>query len=144
MAIISHNSQGSLEKMTSPPVAGHSSTGDPVGWYEMVLSFGLCGIPILSSVTSPSYDWLQEYRAIYRNLTGAFVTGVGRYDGSSIWLVPVDSSLRWDSSPRSTIAEASGDARPRIRWPACFILHDVCWHSLKLANLWVFRFYGWC
>ena len=59
---------------------------------------------------SPSYDWLREYRAsklhlviwrievltrkVYRNLAGAFFTGVGRYDGSATWLVPFDSSLR--------------------------------------------------
>ena len=36
-------------------------------------------------------------RKVYRNLTGAFFTGVGRYDGSATWLVPTDSSLRWDS-----------------------------------------------
>src|SRR5467141_4113871 len=74
----------------------------------------LCGIPIFSSVTSPPYLWLREYRAgklgppirrievltrklVYRNLTEAFVTGVGRYDGTAIWLVPIDSSLGWDS-----------------------------------------------
>lgn len=111
----------------------------------------LCGIPIFSSVTSPSYDWLREYRAsklrlviwrievltrkVYRNLAGAFFTGVGHYDGSATWLVPFDSSLRWDSvQQESALQQLPVMRQPESDGQHGFILHDVCWRLLLKAG----------
>ncbi|KAK2816040.1 hypothetical protein FQN49_008043 [Arthroderma sp. PD_2] len=92
----------------------------------------ICGYLIESYGSSA---WLKDFRAIYSNAEGTFISGVGRYDDPNIgiWIAPPDCSRRWDDpgydSPLS-------DAIPVMQQNPenglhGFVLHDSCWLLLQ-------------
>ncbi|TVY93033.1 hypothetical protein LAWI1_G004137 [Lachnellula willkommii] len=98
----------------------------------------ICGFPFYDSLTiSDSKSWLKEFRAIYSDPLGTFLSGVGCQEdpGDSTWIAPSDPNMRWDDDEYHSPAS---DELPVMRLDPVngrhgFILHDACWHLLQRA-----------
>ncbi|KAK2750687.1 hypothetical protein FQN57_002760 [Myotisia sp. PD_48] len=76
--------------------------------------------------------WVREFRAVYSNQEGCFITGVGVYDdpNGGDWIAPSNPSHRWDDKDHpATITIPVMQYRP----DRGFILHDPCWRLLQKA-----------
>ncbi|RFU28209.1 hypothetical protein B7463_g8130, partial [Scytalidium lignicola] len=88
-------------------------------------------------MTSGSKSWLREFRAIYSDPLGTFVSSVGYHEDpeSSTWIAPSDPNMRWDDDDYHFPASVE---LPVMRIHPVngrhgFVLHDACWHLLQRA-----------
>ncbi|KAE9374035.1 hypothetical protein N431DRAFT_481358 [Stipitochalara longipes BDJ] len=94
----------------------------------------ICGYPIYDPLTTSSPEtWVREFRAIYSDPLGTFVSGVGCRNDDPTWIAPSDSNMRWDDDSYSFPAS---DEVPVMRQDPLngrhgFLLHDACWHLLQ-------------
>ena len=67
---------------------------------------------------------------VYRDISEAKLTGVGRYDGSATWSPPIDSAKEWHNAQDNTIKLPVMTQSPEHGRHG-FILHNACWCILR-------------
>ncbi|KAM5453842.1 hypothetical protein MaudCBS49596_002466 [Microsporum audouinii] len=96
-----------------------------------IFSCVICGYSIRSEERS---YWLEEFRAVYSNAKGTFISSVGRYyNPYRGWRAPSDSMVRWDDAGD---ASQHSDVIPVIRQVNenglhGFVTHNMCWKILQ-------------
>ncbi|PGG95062.1 hypothetical protein AJ80_10029 [Polytolypa hystricis UAMH7299] len=92
----------------------------------------VCGFVI---VPYPGTHWMGEFRAVYSNAEGTFISGVGHYTDPDrgTWFVPSDSSMRWNDPdcdfPLHDVFPVMRQSPENGRHG--FVLHDSCWRLLQ-------------
>ncbi|KAJ5096886.1 hypothetical protein N7456_007607 [Penicillium angulare] len=96
----------------------------------------ICGYEICEDEeATPEGQWLKEFRAIYSNHHGCFLSGVGIYDDMHDQLrAPSDPSERYDDADYDP--HLATVFHVKIYWEEtrAFVSHDLCWKLLEKAS----------
>ncbi|KAH8692355.1 hypothetical protein BGW36DRAFT_44910 [Talaromyces proteolyticus] len=95
----------------------------------------ICGYAVDGYTRSVTQSWLKEFRAIYSNHGGIFISGVGCYDdpGDGTWVAPPLPHMRWDDHGYT---KQLRDQIPVMRQSPennrhGYIVHNACWCLLQ-------------
>ncbi|KAJ5113275.1 hypothetical protein N7456_001809 [Penicillium angulare] len=101
----------------------------PQLYYCVICGYHICNGRTLSS------KWLEEFRAIYSNPNGNFISGVGRFtDGNDELKAPTDPAERYDDEDFDP--QLAKTIYTSFRWEGSrtVVSHDVCWKLLEEAS----------
>ncbi|CAG8980462.1 hypothetical protein HYALB_00012054 [Hymenoscyphus albidus] len=96
----------------------------------------ICGVPTHDYDASTSGSWSDQFRVIYRNPSGRFISGVGcREDNrETTWDAPSDPDLRWDDErSHGSLIDVQVMKQPVDDDQHGFVLHEACWKLLETA-----------
>ncbi|CAG8951381.1 hypothetical protein HYFRA_00007293 [Hymenoscyphus fraxineus] len=122
---LTHYFPNRLKKVTTSPVMS-----------PQVFSCIICGVPIHDYDASTSGSWSDQFRVIYRNPSGCFISGVGcREDNrETTWDAPSDPDLRWDDErSHGSLIDVQVMKQPVDDDQHGFVLHEACWKLLETA-----------